>query len=190
MEKRFLAGPVSAGDHGAVPGHARLLRPGADHRPLQQPAGGQLRERLRRQVPQRVLRQPGDAGGAAGGVSARREARLRQRPEPGRPVLPPRPGPGRERRADGDPRPARFRDALQAILLPEPGRRGLLPEPLCLDGPHRPRAGDDPPGLRPGHAGGEPGRERLPPDDRRQPPPAPPRDRRPDRQVLPVRRWT
>ncbi len=79
VEKRFLAGSVFPGDHGAVQGHARLLRPGADHRPLQQPARGQLRERLCREVPQRILREPGAAGGAARGVPERREARLRER---------------------------------------------------------------------------------------------------------------
>ena len=48
------------------------------------------------------------------------------------------PRPGRERRADGDPRAARLRHAVRAVLLPDAGRRGLLAQPLCLERPHRP----------------------------------------------------
>ena len=65
------------------------------------------------------------------------------------------------------------------LLLPEPRRRGLLAQPLRLERPDRPEAGRDPAGVRARHARGEPRRRRLPPDDRRQPSPAPARDRRP-----------
>ena len=41
------------GDRG-VPGDARALRPVPDHRALQQPAGGRVRQRVRRQVRQRL----------------------------------------------------------------------------------------------------------------------------------------
>ena len=50
---------ASPAHRAAVRGDAGLLRAVADHRPLQQPAGGQLRQRLRRQVRERVLREPG-----------------------------------------------------------------------------------------------------------------------------------
>ena len=60
---------------------ARLLRAVADHRPFEQPAGGQLRQRLRRKVRERVLRQPGPARTSGCRISLGRQDGLRQHDE-------------------------------------------------------------------------------------------------------------
>ena len=57
---------------------ARLLRPIADHRPLQQLARGQFRPFVRGQVRERVLRQPGVADPAIAGLHGGRADDLRQ----------------------------------------------------------------------------------------------------------------
>ena len=145
----------------AVRGHARLLRPVAHHRALLQPAGGQLRQRVRRQVRERLLRQPGPAAQAAGGLHVGRAHHLRQHHEREGPALPRPARHAGPRRADGPAGPARLRRAVRQPVLPADRRRGLLVQPVRLERVHRPGGRGAPPGLRPGHAGRGPQRRRL-----------------------------
>ncbi len=68
---RILGGDLPRLHRCAVRRDARVLRPVADHRPLLEPARGRVRQRLHRQVRERLLREPGLARGAARGVPGR-----------------------------------------------------------------------------------------------------------------------
>ena len=142
-------------------GDGRLLRPVALHRALQLAAGGQLRQLLRRQVRERLLRQPGAARAAPQGPAGRHPHHLRQLHEREGPALPRRPRHARQRRADGAAGHARVGRHVRQVLLPAGGRRRLLVQPLRLGPRHRPQGRRLAAGVRPGHPGSQPLRRRL-----------------------------
>ncbi len=79
--RRIITGNLSRQHPQGLCRDAGLLRPVADHRQVQQPVGGQLRQRLRRQIRKRVLRQSGLAPETAGGFRRGRQDDLCQHDE-------------------------------------------------------------------------------------------------------------
>lgn len=86
--------PASARGVPAAHGVLRIL---ADHRALQLPAGGRLRQRVRREVRERLPRQPGRSRYQVGGLRGRGAHRLRLGRRGERVAVPGRPGAGRTR---------------------------------------------------------------------------------------------
>ncbi len=144
-----------------VCGDAGLLRPGSHRRALVQPARGQLRERLFGQVRERLLRQPGLAAGAPGGIPGGGAPYLRQRHGARRPALSRPTRPARPRRADGAAGPARIGGHVRPSFLPAGGRGRAVVQPLRLVGADRPQSRRPAAGLRPGHPRRPPVRRRL-----------------------------
>ncbi len=133
-------GPISPVSRRRVRRNARLFRAIADHRPFQQPAGRRLRQRLLRQVRERVLRQPGAALEAIAGIPLGRQDDLRQHDERKGPAIP---RPARavgSRRADVAAGAAGLRRLLRHPVLPANRRRRSLAQPLRLERVHRSRA--------------------------------------------------
>ncbi len=148
---------------GPVRGDARVFRPVADHRPVEQPPGGQLRQRLHGEVRQRLLPEPGVAAGAARGVPFGGPRRVRQHDERGGAPLPGAPGAHRPGRADGDPRAARVGSGPRGPVLPAGGGGGPVLQPVRVERADRPRGGGPAAGVRPGDARGGPVGRRLHP---------------------------
>ncbi len=140
---------------------AGLLRPVADHRAVQQPLGGQLRQRVCRQVRKRVLRQSGLAPETAGGFRRGRQDDLCQHDERKGAPLPGAAraaGPGRTDAAVG---PACLGQPARQPVLPADRGRRFVGQSLCLEQVHRSVGRHGPPGVRSGHAGGGSRRRRL-----------------------------
>ena len=132
---------VSSIHPGSVHGDARVFWPVPHHRPLEQPAGGQLRQRLFGQIRERFLREPRHAPGAFGGVHVGGADRLCQHHEPGGIALPATSRLARPGRTDGAAGAKGFGRNVRPIVLPQVAGVGFSFNPFVWHEEIDPRAG-------------------------------------------------
>ncbi len=130
---------------------ARPVGRGAAHRAILEPAGGLLRRRLRRNLPEPLPGKPGLSRRPASPHAGRDRRGLRGRVLPRCRLLPQASRPARSRRADGHHDPAGRRDAVRPSLPPSGRGRRVLSKRLPLEPTDPARGRPDAPGARAGH---------------------------------------